>query len=894
MSKTFRITTCRYYKTLAIAAIITGSSFQLATPLLAQPAPTPNSTARTQISNTATATYQDPNNPTQTLTTTSNTVQVTVAEIAGITVVGAGVTDVNGGSISTNDIVNFDYLITNVGNDTTRFFLPGAPGVITGGTAGTVQVIAVNGVALPTPINIPATGLDPNNATDYNAFITAVAAVIPGFNGNFAPGGTIEVRLPVTITGVSAGDVTNVVYGNTGANDNSPGTQNQPSPTAPAGNDLRTSDVPGESTPDTAPANGEREASASQTATLGTAVLQRALATVLKTRAGIVPGAANVLTDDQITYRLDLRVESTSSNPSFAPGSLEGSLPQAQVTGATAQPPENKFILVSDVIPQGTRFVVGGVVAPTGWTAVYSSTPGTPNNALTATWTTTAPTTQTEADGIRRIGFIYTGGNGTLAAGSSTATDANGFRFTVVTSQITAEAPSGQIANIAQVFGETVNDPANGTVYDESGDSKPNNFNDDNSPIDPNGLGGFDPNVDSGVADPANQGTDGNNNNTGTGPDGEANVISIVAGGNLLNGPNAQPGATGPGGSNQIDFTNRSVANPPTTNDPNINGLNPDTFNPDPLLFNNTANNPSPTATLDNVVIKPIAPSQADFVADNTAANQTDRNTGFGTDATLPNLTRVTIDDDGTGPRSATYEWNGTTFTLIAGTPIRFSGFGGGANRDYTVTVDLPGDQPQTEAFPIPIVTFVDQDGDNEFNRNVDNPTTTTVNEATLEPLFNVTIDRAYTGYMRLTKDVQILAADGTTILENFTPTPTVSPQSDQILVYRITYTNISTPSSPGISGSVLLNASNLTINEDGTTGGNNWALVPGGSSEPFTIHRVGTVASPATPVQFFNGATSLGNSDPTTGTSVTRYVNTVGTVAPGGTGSFTFQRQVN
>ncbi|WP_052128319.1 hypothetical protein [Neosynechococcus sphagnicola] len=109
------------------------------------------------------------------------------------------------------------------------------------------------------------------------------------------------------------------------------------------------------------------------------------------------------------------------------------------------------------------------------------------------------------------------------------------------------------------------------------------------------------------------------------------------------------------------------------------------------------------------------------------------------------------------------------------------------------------------------------------------------------------------------------------------------TPAPGNIIEYRITYTNIATAT--GV-GSVSLTASGLVINENGASGSNNWAA--------FTTHQLGTVVSPVTPLQFFNGATLLGTSDPATGTTVTRYVNSPGTVNPGSTGTFTFQRKVN
>lgn len=84
------------YRSLIAATLVVNGIFQFVAPVLAE-----GTSAGTSISNTATATYEDPNNPGTTINTTSNTVVVTVAEVAGITVTGAGTTlqnDVDGDS----------------------------------------------------------------------------------------------------------------------------------------------------------------------------------------------------------------------------------------------------------------------------------------------------------------------------------------------------------------------------------------------------------------------------------------------------------------------------------------------------------------------------------------------------------------------------------------------------------------------------------------------------------------------------------------------------------------------------------------------------------------------------------------------------------------------------
>ena len=74
------------YRQLLTAALLVGGTFQIASSALAQTAATPTPTsANTSISNTATATYNDAGNPTgPALNSTSNTVTITVAEIAGL------------------------------------------------------------------------------------------------------------------------------------------------------------------------------------------------------------------------------------------------------------------------------------------------------------------------------------------------------------------------------------------------------------------------------------------------------------------------------------------------------------------------------------------------------------------------------------------------------------------------------------------------------------------------------------------------------------------------------------------------------------------------------------------------------------------------------------------
>ncbi|MFN5727032.1 MAG: hypothetical protein ACK48D_09955, partial [Pseudanabaena sp.] len=558
-------------------------------PYLAIAQVVPPTPANTQILNSASGTYVDPNNPGTTINTTSNTVTVTVAEVAGITNVPAGIIDVNGGSVSLGDVVNFDFLVTNTGNAPSNIVFPAVANITTVGLStapgpGTLQY-----------------QLDLNNDGDFDAdeglqtgsFTTTTP--IPA-------GSSVRVRVVGTVTAAAAGAPVSVRLGDTGLNDNSAGTQNQPdSGLEPPlvgvdgtnANEVRTVNVGLD-----APVNGEREASAIQATTVATAVRNIALATVLKARTAYSPGLTNAVIDDLLTYRLNLRVATTSPNPAqFTPTSLEGTL--VNVDGAN-QP----RILVSDVIPVGTRIdetFNAAANLPAGWQAVYQYTAtaaGTipivaAGGLPAAAWLTTAPTDVT-APTVVRVGYIFTG---TLAPGFSTELVANAFQFRVITVGL-PPATGGVINNIAQVFGETVGDPTNRVVYDESGDQNPNNFEGaippapEGSLFTPNG-----PTPDNGVPNPAVQDTDNNNNNTGTGPGGEVNIFPIVPTGGILNGPNNVPGAIGRTDNND-DFTNRSTG---LTAPQSIPGEPAAVlFDPPPIIFNNTFQNPpSNTTNLD-------------------------------------------------------------------------------------------------------------------------------------------------------------------------------------------------------------------------------------------------------------------------------------------------------
>jgi hypothetical protein len=321
-------------------------------------------------------------------------------------------------------------------------------------------------------------------------------------------------------------------------------------------------------------------------------------------------------------------------------------------------------------------------------------------------------------------------------------------------------------------------------------------------------------------------------------------TIGTVAG--VLNGPNGQPAATGPDGTNNTDFTNKAVA--PTNSVPGNT-----TNDPAVVSFTNTLSNTgnAPATFL-------VAPNAIGSI--------------------LPTgTTTVTITPN--GGTATTFTWNGTSWS---GTPVPIS-VSPGTPVNYTVTVDLPagsklstdltapGDltNPATTTiggYAVPLIAFVDANSNG----------TPDTGEAQ-----NTTIDRTYLGYVAMYKEAQILDTNGTTVLVPFTTnsaTLSAAMLKNRIIEYRISYKNIS--ESTG-TNSVLLTANNFVITEDGTTGSNTWALDQNTDGIMDTVHV--SSADPSGTVV-------------TTGTSpnITKYVDTVSSLISGASGKLDIQRKLN
>ncbi|NJM76872.1 MAG: hypothetical protein HC852_15150 [Acaryochloridaceae cyanobacterium RU_4_10] len=839
-------------RTLVLAALMTTGMLQPLLPAFAL------GTAPGDISNTATATYT--NDANQSFTSTSNTVKVTVAEVAALRVAPAGIKDLDGGAVQAGDTLSFDFKITNDGNSPTDIAIPSLANITTDRfNATTLEYALVN----------------PDGS--YGAFVAIPGGTIP----NVLADQSYIVRVTGTVptSGLSAGADIRVTLGDTLPNDNSLATQNQPD-AGPSGDvqakDVRTVNIGAET-----PIDGEREASATQFIDFATQIKPLALATLRKNVATVTANTS-ATTDDQITYALNLTVENTSPSGAFSPEKLAAT--DIKLGNATVQ-----RVLVSDVVPAGTVFDpnIAPVAPDNTWTVVYSiDDPATTvpvvatGGKAAANWVTAQPA----ANLIKRIGYIH---NGPLDA---SGVPINGFRFTVTTSNLPALGAS--VYNLAQVFGQTYDDPANPVnptteiVYDESGDNKSNNFNDDGTPPDSTGSN-FDPVNNTGVPNPGQDGVDPGNN-TGTGPNGELTRVNIgavaSASEDILNGPLNQPGATGPTDAND-DFTNVSTPVPQGTQN---------AFDPAPVTIQQTVQNPSTnTVPLANVTIEPISPKQAEGADSNGTVGK------FGLNAAIPNGTIVTITY---GAQSATYVYNlikGIFEIQGAGKPVNVGELVPGAKVDYTVVVNLPLDAALTKPLsriPIPILAFSDDDplaspGYND-TLNIQGAGVVGYVNKTPELNNNVTNDNVYLGYMQLVKEARILDANGTE-RQPWATTFSTKAQLGDVIEYRIKYKNISTPMQG--SGNVVLNANGFKILEDGGAGvvgdipsANNWAATT--NHQPTTQFDRGTV-------EYFSGTgsiNSLGTTDPAANAQVGTYLNDVGNVAPGALGEFLFRRQVN
>jgi hypothetical protein len=843
----------KYSRPLVATILMSGGLFQLVAPVLAE-----GTAAATPISNTATASYDDPTGA-GSINATSNTVTVTVAEVAGLIVTATNITNGNGtntpGTIVAGNSLYYNYTITNVGNNATTFRIPGTATVSGPATLNSTSALSglqysIDGGANWLPVALGGT-------TTPLVGVNGSVLVRVGVTVNSNTGSTVSVRLGNT----GPSDLSNVVYSDSNNSD-----------------DVYT--VGGN------PANSQREGSDTLSGTVGSTAKNIALATVLATRTATSNnGTQNALNDDTVTYGLKLKVEDTDVTSSgITPSALTGT--DITVGGTTA-----KRILVSNAIPNGTT-IKTPATAPSGWTAVYTSSPLTGAGATTAnlaTWSTAF--SATPATPYTRVGFVSD--IGAIVAPSATPLD--GFEFTVTTTGAPAVAAAGDtytVNSMAQAFGVTSGGDATVIVYDESGDQTPNAEYSLSTPLTTTtstftgALGA------SGVAF-ATYGVDTSNNNTGSGEYGEINQFTVTytapTPSSLLNGPAGAPQAQGPDAlgalSSDFDFTNKSSAVPAGVGPFETNGTTPSTIDPAIVGFTNTVRNTGTAQS--NIALLPekLSPSN------------------------LPNGTQVRIYT--AAGQSATYVVTATGFAFVAntgvgtvggvaisaGVPVTLENVAPNTTATYQVAIDLPAATPLStntlKGFGVVINAFI-------------GGTVSTTGDATVtgSSASNKTIDRVYTGFIKLAKETLILPGTGPAVAPSdatFSATAK-TPAAGNIIQYRITYTNISEEQVGNDNG--VLNAGNLAIVEDGTTTGNKWGQDGDSNGTIDTSNVVGSAVKtgPSSTIELYKGAdglttTNIDQTGTTANSDITRYVNRLTTttvVAPGISGTFSFQRKLN
>lgn len=125
----------------------------------------------------------------------------------------------------------------------------------------------------------------------------------------------------------------------------------------------------------------------------------------------------------------------------------------------------------------------------------------------------------------------------------------------------------------------------------------------------------------------------------------------------------------------------------------------------------------------------------------------------------------------------------------------------------------------------------------------------------------NKTIDRLYTGFVRLDKAFSVANGTGVGAATDAVP--------GAVITYTITYTNVST--SNGDANCVKLTASNVVITEDGLSAPNNWGTYTTNSPAP-SDSGTGVVVT----------------------VSATKYTDTIASLSAGASGVFTFKRSIN
>lgn len=197
----------------------------------------------------------------------------------------------------------------------------------------------------------------------------------------------------------------------------------------------------------------------------------------------------------------------------------------------------------------------------------------------------------------------------------------------------------------------------------------------------------------------------------------------------------------------------------------------------------------------------------------------------------------------------------GSTFTTLSGGGSKTLALNFGSQADVVVRVSAPAGSTVLNGFA----------------------TTIRATSANTSSQTNDTIDRLYTGFLRLDKSYTIINATGVGAATDAVPGADIE--------YTITYTNVSSSGDAANptagTNSVPLTASSIVISEDGSAAPNNWAA------------NTTQVLSPA-PSDSRGGSITDGSTNGAVTATTTFLKDSVTSLAPGASGTFKFRRKIN
>jgi hypothetical protein len=324
--------------------------------LCAAPALGQTTSGGTQINNQASATYSDGTNN---YTVTSNTVTVTVANVAGLVITP------DGGSVPTvvsgQTGVDFTFTVTNSGNFATqvRFPASGAAIVTSGSVTVTQAVIDVNG-----------NGID---GSDIDIFANGAPVLYPG-SPYLARNASFNVIVRVSVSAAAAaGSTIGVTLGD---------------------------------------ASGDNVASNSSAAEVRTSVPSGVTLTGSESEA---IGSITTTVENDAQLRLNLSAPAgpvaLGSNVTYT-WSLDNTGARTVTARTLTNAPVGSNTGVFVIAPVPSRTTFASVTPPAGVTVLYSTSALTTDPVTGATWTTVAPPPGT----VTRIAFNV---GATLAAAAS-------------------------------------------------------------------------------------------------------------------------------------------------------------------------------------------------------------------------------------------------------------------------------------------------------------------------------------------------------------------------------------------------------------------------------------------------------------------------------------------